>query len=248
MILWKQFVAKVILAMSFVALNANAAAVELWSEYSTTEIQQSNNYYNYIKNIQPSVDKYFPEYSSYFKNVLDKFNNYGTAEKYLINIQINKVIKNIWEYWEITTEKDKATIALIVFDYLEWNSKFIKDTSITSKWEDIKIEAANQILKQIKREYDTMLKSLDELKNDIKNIHNIVNSWVNENNTNTVFKHYERNMNKFKEYIIDAWLLKESKDIQERIRTYIKLQTITWKQPSEVGKIFIDEYNRIIKK
>jgi len=215
--------------------------------YEVEEVTQSNNYYNYIKNIMPSVNKYFPEYSNYFRNVLNKFNNYGTAEKYLINKQINKVIKNIWEYWEITTEKDKTAIALIVFDYLEWNSKFIKDTNITSEWENIKIEAANQILKQIKREYDTMLKGLDELKNDIKNIHNIVNSWVNENNTSTVFKHYERNMKKFKEYIIDAWILKESQDIQERVKTYIKLLKITWKQPNEIGKIYINEYHKIKK-
>ena len=41
----------------------------------------------------PSVNKYFPEYSNYFRNVLSKFNDYGTAEKYLINKRINRDLK-----------------------------------------------------------------------------------------------------------------------------------------------------------
>ena len=46
----------------------------------------------------PSVNKYFPEYSNYFRNILSKFNDYGTAEKYIINKWIeeglNIYIKN----------------------------------------------------------------------------------------------------------------------------------------------------------
>lgn len=65
----------------------------------------------------PSVNKYFPEYSNYFRNVLSKFNDYGTAEKYLINKHINIALKIYTE--SISTEKDKISTALIVFDYLE---------------------------------------------------------------------------------------------------------------------------------
>lgn len=252
MILWKQFVAKVILAMSFVALNANAAAVELWSEYSTTEIQQSNNYYNYIKNIQPAVDKYYPQYSAYFKNVLAKFNDYGTGEKYIINKWINRDLKTYWDYWKLTSEKDKAATALIVFDYLEWDSKFIKDPKINQKnsdWsEDTKVEAATWILKWIKWEYDRYLKDRDKLGIELKKIGKSIDSWVTKENSIELLWYYEKVFKRYKEYYIDAWLILESQVLQESVKSYIRLLKITWKGASEVGKIYIDEYNRIIKK
>jgi len=117
--------------------------------YEIEEVTQSNNYYNYIKNIMPSVNKYFPEYSNYFRNVLSKFNDYGTAEKYIINKWINEDLGTYSKYWKLTSEKEKTATALIVFDYLEWNSKFIKDSKINHKnsdWsEDTKIEAATLV-------------------------------------------------------------------------------------------------------
>lgn len=217
--------------------------------YEIEEVTQSNNYYNYIKNIMPSVNKYFPEYSNYFRNVLSKFNDYGTAEKYLINKRINRDLKTYWKYWELTSDKDKIATALIVFDYLEWDSKFIKDSKINHKnpdWsENTRIEAATWILKWIKREYDWLIKSLNEFEIDAKRITKIVNTWVNERNINDIFDYNEKNMKKFKEYIIDAWIIKESQTIQERIKSYIKLLNLVWKNPSEIGKIYINEYNKI---
>jgi hypothetical protein len=41
----------------------------------------------------PSVNKFFPEYSNYFRNVLSKFNDYGTAEKYMINKRIHTILE-----------------------------------------------------------------------------------------------------------------------------------------------------------
>ena len=253
MILWKQFVAKVILAMLlFSALNANAVAVEPWSEYIITEIQQSNNYYNYIKNIQPAVDKYYPQYSAYFKNVLAKFNDYGTAEKYIINKWINEDLKTYWDYWKLTSEKDKAATALIVFDYLEWDSKFIKDPKINQKnsdWsEDTKVEAATWILKWIKWEYDRAIKDRSKFETELKRISESINSWISNQNTSEVIQHTEWIMKRYKEYIIDAWVIKESLIIQERIRWYKKVLNIAWKQPSEIGELYIQEYNKIKNK
>jgi len=46
----------------------------------------------------PSVNKYFPEYSNYFRNVLSKFNDYGTAEKYIINKRINEDLGTYSKY------------------------------------------------------------------------------------------------------------------------------------------------------
>lgn len=62
--------------------------------YEIEEVTQSNNYYNYIKNIMPSVNKYFPEYSNYFRNILSKFSSYDTAEKYIVNKRLNKHLQN----------------------------------------------------------------------------------------------------------------------------------------------------------
>ena len=217
--------------------------------YEVEEVTQSNNYYNYIKNIMPSVNKYFPEYSNYFRNVLSKFNDYGTAEKYIINKRINEDLGTYSKYWKLISEKDKTATALIVFDYLEWNSKFIKDSKINHKnsdWsEDTKIEAATWILKWIKREYDRVIKSLNEFEIDAKRITKIVNTWVNERNINDIFDYDEKNMKRLKEYIIDAWIIKESQTIQERIKSYIKLLNLVWRNPSEIGKIYINEYNKI---
>jgi hypothetical protein len=51
---------------------------------------------------------------------------------------INKRIHTILEEygWNIKTEKDKTATVLIVIDYLEWTSKFIKDTNIIHKKND----------------------------------------------------------------------------------------------------------------
>lgn len=65
----------------------------------------------------PSVNKYFPEYSSYFRNVLNKFNDYESVEKYLINKRINRTLNSY--SGSISTEKDKTATALVVLDYLE---------------------------------------------------------------------------------------------------------------------------------
>lgn len=225
------------------------ATNEAIANFSVEETTQSNNYYNYIKNIQPSVDKYFPEYSSYFRNVLSKFNEYGTGEKYIINKWINEDLNTYNEYWKLTSEKDKTATALIVFDYLEWNSKFIKDTKINHKnsdWtEDTKIEAATWILKWIKREYDRFFRDRDKFENELKRISESLKSWVNQQNTSEIIKHAEGIMKRYKEYIIDAWMIKESQIVQDWIWWYIKVLNIAWKQPSEIGKIYINEYYKI---
>lgn len=220
--------------------------------YEVEEVTQSNNYYNYIKNIMPSVNKYFPEYSNYFRNVLSKFNDYGTAEKYIINKWINEDLGTYSKYWKLISEKDKTATALIVFDYLEWNSKFIKDSKINHKnsdWsEDTKIEAATWILKWIKREYDRAIKDRGKFENELKRISESIKSWINKENTSEIIKHTEWIMKRYKEYIIDAWVIKESQIIQERIRWYKKVLNIAWKQPSEIGELYIQEYNKIKNK
>lgn len=217
--------------------------------YEVEEVTQSNNYYNYIKNIMPSVNKYFPEYSNYFRNILSKFNDYGTAEKYLINKRINRTLSSY--SWSISTEKDKITTALIVFDYLEWDSKFIKDPSIIKKnqdWtENRKIKAANAILKGIKREYDWILKDLKKIEKELENISNLIDSWINENDTKNIIDYSEKYMEKYKEYFIDAGIIKESSELQNLIKWYIKVLNIAWKQPNETGKIYINEYNKLKK-
>jgi len=219
--------------------------------YEVEEVTQSNNYYNYIKNIMPSVNKYFPEYSGYFRNVLSKFNDYGTAEKYIINKWINRDLKTYWKYWELTSEKDKIATALIVFDYLEWDSKFIKDSKINHKnpdWsENTRIEAATWILKWIKREYDRAIKDRGKFENELKRISESIKSWINKENTSEIIKHTEWIMKRYKEYIIDAWVIKESQIIQNRIKWYIKVLNIAWNQPSETGKIYINEYYKLKK-
>ena len=245
MILWKQFVAKVILAMLFVALNTNAAAVEPWSEYSITEIQQSNNYYNYIENIQPSVDKYYPQYSAYFKNVLAKFKDYGTAEKYIINKWIEKGLNIYIKNWEIKKEKDKIWTILIVFDFIEWNGNFIKDKNIINWENDKKINAANSILQAIKREYTWAKKDIADFKNYLKTFKEKATNWITNNSANEIINYSEKYMQNVKEYIIDAWMIKEEVSIQERIKSYIKLLKQTWKEPSNIWKIYINEYNKI---
>lgn len=219
--------------------------------YEVEEVTQSNNYYNYIKNIMPSVNKFFPEYSNYFRNVLAKINGYGTAEKYIVNKHINEAIKDYWEYWKLTSEKDKTITALIVFDYLEWNSKFIKDTKINHKnsdgSEDTKIEAATWILKWIKREYDRMIRDRNQLEAQLKNISKSIESWEINKSTSELISYFEQTMRRFKEYFIDAWVLKESKNAQERVETYIKLLKKSWKQPNKTGTLFINEFNKIKK-
>ena len=55
-------------------------------------------------------------------------------------------------------------------------------------------------------------------------------------------------MRRFKEYYIDAGMMKETRTIQGWVDTYIKLLNITGRQPSEIGKLYIQEYNKIKNK
>lgn len=210
---------------------------------------QQSQYYDYIKNIQPSVDKYYPQYSAYFKNVLAKFNSYGTAEKYLINKHINKTLKI---YESISSENDKIATALNVLDYLEGDSKFIKDKNINHKTadgsEDRKVKAANGMLKGIKWEYDSFHRDWEKYENELKEISKSIKQGANDKNTLATIEHSEEIMRRFKEYYINAGMMKESSIIQDWVLSYEKLIKITGRQPSEIGKLYIQEYNKIKNK
>lgn len=215
--------------------------------YEVEEVTQSNNYYNYIKNIMPSVNKYFPEYSNYFRNVLSKFSSYDTAEKYIVNKRLNKHLQNYKKNWLITNEKDKIWTILIVFDYIEWDGDFIKDKKIVQWTNDIKIDAANWILQAIKREYNTATKDIYAFTNYLKNFNESTKNWVNNDEANELINYSEKYMQNVKEYIIDAWMIKEKKSIQERIKLYIKLLKQIWREPNTIWKIYINEYYKIKK-
>lgn len=211
---------------------------------------QQSQYYDYIKNIQPSVDKYYPQYSAYFKNILAKFNNsYGTAEKYLINKHINMALKI---YESISSENDKIATALNVLDYLEGDSKFIKDKNINHKTvdgsEDSKIDAANEILGGIKWEYDRFHRDWEKYENELKEISKSIKQGANDKNTLATIEYNEEIMRRFKEYHINAGMMKESSNIQNWVLSYEKLIKITGRQPSEIGKLYIQEYNKIKNK
>ena len=62
------------------------------------------------------MDKYYPQYSAYFKNVLAKFKDYGTAEKYLINKWICEDLNTYKKYDKITSNIDETATALIEID------------------------------------------------------------------------------------------------------------------------------------
>ena len=211
---------------------------------------QQSQYYDYIKNIQPSVDKYYPQYSAYFKNILAKFNNsYGTAEKYLINKHINMALKI---YESISSENDKIATALNVLDYLEGDSKFIKDKNINHKTvdgsEDSKIDAANEILGGIKWEYDRFHRDWEKYENELKEISKSIKQGANDKNTLATIEYNEEIMRRFKEYHINAGMMKESSNIQNWVLSYEKLIKVTGRQPSEIGKLYIQEYNKIKNK
>lgn len=210
---------------------------------------QQSQYYDYIKNIQPSVDKYYPQYSAYFKNILAKFNSYGTAEKYLINKHINTALKI---YESISSENDKIATALNVLDYLEGDSKFIKDKNINHKTvdgsEDSKIDAANEILGGIKWEYDRFHRDWEKYENELKEISKSIKQGANDKNTLAAIEYGEEIMRRFKEYHINAGMMKESSIIQDWVLSYEKLIKITGRQPSEIGKLYIQEYNKIKNK
>ena len=205
--------------------------------YEVEEVTQSNNYYNYIKNIMPSVNKYFPEYSNYFRNILSKFSSYDTAEKYIVNKRLNKHLQNYKKNWLITNEKDKIWTILIVFDYIEWDGDFIKDKKIVQWTNDIKIDAANWILQAIKREYNTATKDIYAFTNYLKNFNESTKNWVNNDEANELINYSEKYMQNVKEYIIDAWMIKEKKSIQERIKLYIKLLKQIWREPKTIWNI-----------
>ena len=226
---------------------ANAILKKIKEDYDKTK------YFDYVRNTQPLIEKYFPQYSTYFKNVLAKFKEYGPAEKFLINKHINKTLKNYNEYDDLTSEKDKIATALIVLDYLEGESRFIKDKNIIKNGandsEDIKVGAANEMLKWIKLEYDGILKDWDKFKNEISNIgKRLQKETMIKENALEIISQNEQIMERYKEYFIVGRAIRDSRDSQEWVLSYIQLLDILHRQPSLIGELYIEEYNSIKNK
>ena len=208
----------------------------------TQSIMQSSTP-DYIAQAKAGVKKYYPEYESHFKNIFLEIKRVWWYEEYLINKEIEKNLVLSWDL--LSNEKDIVTTILISLGNITWNENF-KNKKWISEDDDI-WEIAKDIKDGFFKNYLKQRKYIENFQNDIKDINSkIWKVWQNE-----IWNEYislsEKYMPLLKDFLLNYGFLHESKETQEWIENYIEALSMINRPPSQIGKQYIDAYNKIKK-
>ena len=199
-----------------------------------TNTQQSTP--DYYSIAEDGVKKYYPEYEEYFKGIIKDIKWLWDYEQYLFNKETNRNLLNAWGL--LKNEKEIITTILISMEKVHWIEDFKKKIWIS---EDSNInDISNDIINWFFRKHEKTQRNLENFKREIT-------KWVN-NIWEEFITISEKYMVSLKEFFIDYWFIKESKETQDWIKTYIDALQKTGRTPSKIGQRYIDEYNKIIKK
>jgi hypothetical protein len=182
------------------------------------------------------VKKYYPEYEEYFKGIIKDIKWLWDYEQYLFNKETNRNIINAWSL--LKNEKEIITTVLISIEKVNWKEYFKKGIWI-SKDSNIN-DISNDIINWFFRKHEKTQRNLENLKREIT-------KWVN-NIWEEFITISEKYMVSLKEFFIDYWFIKESKETQDWIKTYIDALQKTGRTPNKIGQKYIDEYNKINKR
>ena len=214
---------------------------------------------DYISQAQTAVKKYYPEYEEYFKPIFTRTYKLSTSSQNLINKKIQENFDLFEE--ELTSEKDKISTVLLVLEKVISNQNQLSKTINNKDLIEIATEISNDINQQARADRDQARADRDQARADrdqaiqetnlIKRRTNKLNEIINYINSNEINKEtMGRIVDKMEEYftLFEVNEVKEEQWLQKIINHYINCTKQINRTPSNTGKKFIDEYNKIIKK
>ena len=227
----------------FILWTASAEAHSVEAKAYVTEINQQSNVPDYISQAQTAVKKYYPEYEEYFKGIIKDIKWLWNYEQYLFNKETNRNLLNAWGL--LKNEKEIITTVLISIEKVNWKEDFKKGIWIS---EDSNInDVSNDIIEWFFRKHERTIKNLENYEQEINNLTKKGETqWINL--SNEYISITEKYMQLLKDFYIDYWHIRRSKETQDWVKQYIETLQETGKTPSKIGQRYIDEYNKINKR
>ena len=200
---------------------------------------------DYISQAQTAVKKYYPEYEEYFKPIFTRTYKLSTSSQNLINKKIQENFDLFEE--ELTSEKDKITTILLVLEKVISNQNELSNSIKNKDLIEIASEISNDINQQARADRDQAIQETNLIKRRTNKLDEIIN-YINSNEINK--ETMGRIVDKMEEYftLFEVNEVKEDQWLQKIIKHYINYTKQINRTPSNTGKKFIDEYNKINKK
>ncbi len=139
-------------------------------------------------------------------------------------------------------EKEIITTVLISIEKINWKEYFKKGIWIS---EDSNInDISNDLVNWFIRKHERTIKNLENYEQEINNLTKKGETqWIDI--SNEYISITEKYMQLLKDFYIDYWHIKNSKEAQERVKLYIKTLKETNKNPSQIWQKYINEYNKV---
>ena len=214
-----------------------------WEYAPMTENIEQATVPNYINQAQNWVKKYYPEFKVYFEEIFTKINWLNSTTKKIINEKIQEYLDIFSD--EISSEKEKQTIILIVLELISWKDELEKSETlwIENETKEISKEISKAIKIQLRKEINDTKNRTENItikNNKLKEILNYLNSWKTDKKTTEIITQKIEEL--FSLYNKEE--IKGNEWLQKIIKQYIELNKQINRRPSDIGKKFIEEYNK----
>lgn len=251
---WKVLLTRWIIAGSLLlalltkSIDAKAAITESrFSELATPPTMMGvaqSSIPDYIAQAKAAVKKYYPQYENYFNSIFEELKVLEQEDKNFFNKIIHKDL-DLFSI-DIKTEKDKWTTILIFLEKFELKKSFqeAKDVQIIdqSQWYDLRESIACEIEDEINK---FMIEKEQKL-NYINWIIYEINKRVDKLLKNEISRNEKEEMIDLIEalFLLTADTEEIRKNLDPVIKLYIDLTKEINRNPNELWKKFIREYNK----
>ena len=216
-----------------------------WTISPMIENVEQSSLPNYINQAENWVKKYYPQQEEYFKPIFTRTYKLSASSQNLINKKIQENFDLFEE--ELTSEKDKITTILLVLEKVISNQNELSNSIKNKDLIEIASEISNDINQQARADRDQAIQETNLIKRRTNKLDEIIN-YINSNEINK--ETMGRIVDKMEEYftLFEVNEVKEDQWLQKIIKHYINYTKQINRTPSNTGKKFIDEYNKINKK
>ena len=194
---------------------------------------------DYIWMAEKEVNNYYPERCSYFSELIKEFKNAGEYYNNAFNIIVEEEIYNDEIKWKISSKKDIITTILYTLDGFSNTKKFLNEKSIRiidpEEWEDIRRSTWRIATKRIQRTINNLNEKLKKSNDILREID------IEELPPEKIITCIENCFMK----IFETKDLKYWSKLQNRIKIYISLNKRLGKEPSELWKQRVKEFEKI---
>ena len=194
---------------------------------------------DYVQKAKAGLTQYYPHFKNYFEPIFGKIMGLKDSSRNLINSKIHDNLDTFSD--EISSEKDKNTVVLLVLERFAGNDQFKKSAVFGATDEDIRIAVANEIVYDVELTIKKEIRENEKRSAKLKEIISLVNNSTKSRET------IEKIAIKIEEFF-DLYEVNDIKNVsglQNIIKQYIDFNKQINRRPSAIGQKFIDEYNRI---